>query len=134
MRAIESPRLHNSNRQDHIIPMRRILPFLMLTTVAACAFPQTRWEKDGVDDQMAMNDLGYCKTAARNEAFVTYPFGFGSPFYGIRREPWVWDNDRFYAESRLTSFCMRSKGYQLVTVQPPQAVQTSPPAPPAPDK
>jgi hypothetical protein len=49
--------------------MRGVLPFLMLTAVAACALPQTRWEKEGVDDQMAINDLGYCRMAARNEAF-----------------------------------------------------------------
>ncbi len=101
--------------------MRRILPFLMLAAISACALPDTHWEKQGVDYQMALNDLGYCKTAARQETFATYPFGYASPFYGLRREPWVWDNDRFYAESRLTSFCMHAKGYQLVTVQPPQA-------------
>jgi hypothetical protein len=114
--------------------MRRILPFLLLTAVAACALPQTRWEKDGVDEQLAIADLGYCRTAARNEAFATAPFGYASPFYGFHRAPgwWAWDNDRFYAESRLTSFCMRAKGYQLVTVQPPQTQppQTQPPASP----
>jgi hypothetical protein len=115
--------------------MRRVLPFLMLTAVAACALPQTRWEKEGVDDQMAMDDLGYCRIAARNEAFSTFPIGYNSPFYGysygFRRWPgWAWDNNRFYAENRLTSFCMEAKGYQLVTVQP--APQTQPPAAPTP--
>jgi hypothetical protein len=115
--------------------MRRILPFLMLTVVAACSLPQTRWEKDGADEKMAMGDLGYCRTAARNEAFATtsYPYGFGSPFYGFRRYPgsWAWDNDRYYAENRLTSFCMRAKGYELVTVQPPQPQTQPPQIPPA---
>ena len=112
--------------------MRRILPFLMLATVAACALPETRWEKEGADVALANNDLGYCRAAARNEAFATYPYGYASPFYGFRRAPgwWAWDNNRFYTENRLTSFCMHAKGYQLVTVQ--QTPQTQPPSPAAP--
>jgi hypothetical protein len=110
--------------------MRRILPFLMLTVVAACALPQQRWEKEGADEALTTNDLGYCRAAARNEAFATYPYGYGTPFYGFRRWP-NWNDDRFFAQTRLTSFCMRAKGYQLVTVQPPQA-SSGPPPPPAP--
>jgi hypothetical protein len=100
--------------------MRRVLPFLLLLAVAACNLPETRWEKEGVTDAMAMNDLNYCRKAARDEAFGAYPYGFDSPFYGFHR--WAtWDNDRYVAESRLTQFCMRAKGYQRVTVSPPQA-------------
>ena len=107
--------------------MRRILPFLLLATVAACAFPQTRWEKDGADEVLTANDLGYCRAAARNEAFSAYPYGFGSPFYGFNR--WAaWDDNRFLAESRLTQFCMRAKGYERVTVSPPQAATPAAPA------
>jgi len=110
--------------------MRRILPFLMLAGVAACSFPQTRWEKDGVTDQAAAADLVACRHAASQEAFATYPYPYGSPFFGYRRWPY-WEDNRFYAESRLTSFCMRSKGYALVTVKPPQAsTPTAPPPPP----
>ena len=101
--------------------MRRILPFLMLAGLSACALAQTRWEKDGADEALTAGDLGYCRQAARDEAFVASPYGFGSPFYGFRRWP-LWDNNRYYTESRLTQFCMRNKGYQLVTVSPPQAV------------
>ena len=57
--------------------MRRILPFLMLAALSACAFPQTRWEKDGADEALTVGDLNYCRKAARDEAFATYPFGFG---------------------------------------------------------
>jgi hypothetical protein len=100
--------------------MRKILSVLMLAMVAACALPQTRWEKDGADDTLTAGDLTYCRQAARNEAFQAYPFGFGSPFYGFRH--WAaWDDNRYYTESRLTDFCMRNKGYQLVTIPPPQA-------------
>ena len=101
--------------------MRRILPFLMLAALQACSFPETRWEKEGADHAMAMNDLAGCRKAARDEAFAAYPFGYplGSPFYGFQRSMW-WDDNRQYAESRLTQFCMRNMGYQLVTVSPPQ--------------
>lgn len=107
--------------------MRRILPFLLVATVAACTLPQTRWEKDGADDALAANDLGYCRKAARDEAFSAYPFGFGSPFYGFHR--WsAWNENRYLAESRLTQFCMHAKGYQLVTLSPPQAASPAAPA------
>ncbi len=100
---------------------------LLLATVAACTLPQTHWEKDGADEVLTANDLGYCRAAARNEAFIAYPYGFGTPFYGFQRWP-TWDNDRFLAESRLTQFCMRAKGYQRVTVAPPQATAQVAPA------
>lgn len=119
--------------------MRRILPLLLssllLAGVAACSFPQTRWEKDGVTDQAVTADLVACRHAAQQEAFATSPLPYSSPFFGYRR--WAyWEDNRFYAESRLTSFCMRSKGYDLVTMKPPQASPPpSPtPAPTTPDK
>jgi hypothetical protein len=107
--------------------MRRILPVLMLFAVAACGLPETRWEKDGADEKLTAGDLTYCRKAARDEAFQVSPFGYDSPFYGFHR--WTLLNDnRSYTESRLTDFCMHNKGYQLVTVPPPQA---TPPAAPA---
>jgi hypothetical protein len=107
--------------------MRRILPFLLVLAVAACALPETRWEKDGADEALSMNDLSYCRKAARDEAFSAYPFGFSSPFYGFHRWP-NWEDNRLLAESRLTQFCMRAKGYQLVTISPPQAAPSAVPA------
>ena len=110
--------------------MRQILPFLMLAALGACALPETRWEKDGADRAMAMTDLGSCRKAARDESLAAYPFGYplgfpassppSSPFYGVSGSLF-WDQNRVYAESRLTQFCMHNKGYQLVTVAPPQA-------------
>ena len=41
------------------------------------------------------------------------------------------DNDRFYAENRLTAFCMRTKGYEQVEVR--QAPQTQAPPAPSPE-
>ncbi len=106
--------------------MRRILPVLVLFAVAACGLPETRWEKEGADEKLTAGDLTYCRKAARDEAFRVDPFGTYSPYYGFRR--WALFNDnRQITESQLTDFCMRNKGYQLVTVTPPQA--TPPTAP-----
>ena len=100
--------------------MRRILPFLIALVATACALPESHWEKEGADLQMTANDLAYCRAAARNEAFAAYPFPYGSPFYGYPRGIHM-EDERFFAESRLTTFCMRNKGYQSVTLNPPQA-------------
>ena len=126
-------------RRDHITGMRKILPVLLLLAVAACGTP-ARWQKPGVSDEITEDDMKSCRQAAWQEAnryypFGYYPFGFGPPVWGGRRGNYMlWqmrqDNDRFYAENRLTSFCMRTKGYELVPVQ--QAPQTqAPQTPPA---
>lgn len=115
---------------DHITVMRRILPFLLLLVIPACSIPETRWEKTGVDEQATKSDLLACRQAAQQETFVAMPyygFGYGLGPYPGRFYRWnyFYESDRFYAQGRLTDFCMRNKGYQLVTIQPPQA---SPPA------
>jgi hypothetical protein len=122
--------------------MRKVPPLLLLALVSACAFPETRWEKAGVDEKVTANDLTDCRRAARREAFETWPyFTYGPPYWGFPYWGWgpsyrglpYWNrysSNQFYAESRLTDFCMRNKGYQLVTVTPPQ---TKAP-PPTPDK
>lgn len=118
---------------DHITVMRRILPSLILLAVSACAFPETRWEKPGADEKIAASDLSNCRRAAQQETFHAAPlygfgYGFGPPYWGFRH--WsFYESDRFYAEGRLTDFCMRNKGYELVTIKPPQ---TTPPAAPSP--
>ncbi|HEY6979887.1 hypothetical protein [Reyranella sp.] len=109
--------------------MRGILSLLLLFVLSACSIPETRWEKAGADEKAANSDLLTCRQAAQQETFATSPFygfgfGFGPPFGRFRH--WsFYDSDRFYTEGRLTDFCMRNKGYQLVTIQPPQ---TKPPA------
>jgi hypothetical protein len=117
--------------------MRKVLPVLLLLAVAACGTP-ARWEKPGVTDEVVASDMTACRQAAVQEAnrypFGYYPFGFGPPVWGGRRGNFMlWqmrqDNDRFYAENRLTAFCMRTKGYELVPVQP----QTQAPPPPSPE-
>jgi len=132
--------LHNSAIcGDHIIAMRRVLPVLLMLGVAACA-PPMRWERPGATDEMVSLDMTSCRQAAQQEAmrsysFGYYPFAFGPPVWGMRRNWMLWqmraDSDRFFAENRLTSFCMRNKGYEQVEVR--QAPETqAPQAPPSP--
>lgn len=113
---------------DHITAVRKVLSFGMLLALAACGSPM-RWDKAGTDEKATANDLSYCRRAAREEAFRAYPF-FGAPYPSHRW--WGWGGspgaDQFYAENRLTDFCMRNKGYALVPVQP----QTQPPPAPTP--
>ncbi|MBS0219328.1 MAG: hypothetical protein JSR91_01180 [Proteobacteria bacterium] len=115
--------------------MRKIPPFLLLLVLSACSIPETRWEKAGADEQATKSDLLTCRQAAQQETFISTPYyglgyGFG-PYPGrFHRWNYFYESDRLYAQGRLTDFCMRNKGYQLVTIQPPQ---TRPPAPtPAP--
>jgi hypothetical protein len=118
--------------------MRKVLPVLLMVGVTACA-DDMRWTKPGVSDEGATVDLGSCRHAAQIEANrYYYPWGWGGwPGWGWgfgRRSSLYWqmraDNDRFFAENRLTNFCMRTKGYELVRVQQPQ---TQPPPPPSPE-
>jgi hypothetical protein len=117
--------------------MRRIPPFLLLLAISGCSFPETRWEKAGADEKMAANDLTNCRRAAQQEAFQVSPYygvgyGFGPPSWRFRH--WgFYGSDPFYTEGRLTDFCMRNKGYELVTIQPPQTkpATQAPAAPPS---
>lgn len=123
--------------------MRKVLPVLLMLGVAACA-TDMRWQKPGISDEGATVDLNTCRRAAQLEANRYYtPWGWGGwPGWGWgfgRRSSLYWqmraDNERFFAENRLTSFCMRTKGYELVKVEKPQtpAPQPTPsPEPPLP--
>jgi hypothetical protein len=108
--------------------MRRVLSLLLTLSVAACG-PPLRWMKPGVDDQATTNDLTDCRRLARNEAMRDFPFYY--PWAFPLGRAYYWSSaelDRSYAESRLTSFCMRTKGYALVEVRP----ETTAPPPPSP--
>ena len=104
--------------------MRALLSVTLLLAVAACATP-TRWEKPGVSADMTASDAVDCRRAAVQEAFLYNPYGWPPPFWPYRRGYWLnWQqyqqSERFYAENRLTAFCMRSKGYELVQIPEPQ--------------
>ncbi len=106
--------------------MRKISPMIMLACIAACTYPDTRWEKPGADEKATANDAVACSRAAQQESFRIYPDGFGAPFFGSNRFN-RFDNDRVYSEVRLTDFCMRNKGYTLVMATSP--TDSPPPAP-----
>jgi hypothetical protein len=122
--------------------MRRVVPFLpLLLAVSACGF-DTRWVKPGASDEAVAADMTTCRRAAQQEANRYYPFGYypfaysgwghrGSVFWMTRA-----DDERFYAENRLTAFCMRTKGYEQVEVRKPQTEAPPPtsPEPPLPPK
>jgi hypothetical protein len=103
---------------DHITAMRKVVPVTllgaMLLAVAGCATPE-RWEKAGVSAAMTSTDAVECRRAANQEAFLYIP---SPPVpWPYRRLNWQYDQtERFYAENRLTAFCMRNKGYELVPI------------------
>jgi hypothetical protein len=109
--------------------MRGVLPFVLLSSLAlsACEQPPTRWEKPGADEKATADDLVTCRRAAQEEAFSEFPPTF--PRFVVFRRYAYYDDNRFYTETRLTDFCMRNKGYTLITIQPPK---TQPPASPPP--
>jgi hypothetical protein len=129
--------LHNSAiGADHITVMRRVVPFLLMLAVSACGTPM-RWDKPGATEPMVQADFSACRGAAQTEANrYYYPWGWGSPGWGWgfgRRSGLGWamraDDERFFTETRLTSFCMRTKGYEQVPMQP----QTHAPPPTSPE-
>jgi hypothetical protein len=143
--------------------MRRLLILAAVTSLTACASsPPRLWEKEGATPQTTTADLVECRRAARQEAFYeTSNLGFGGysrfgpiPYYAYRRGPyfgprpfyrrgpyfwgyWGAPDVEFNQQSRLSAFCMRNKGYELVTLPPaPGQVPTVAPGivpPSAPD-
>lgn len=119
--------------------MRKVLLSILLTPVAACALPETRWVKDGADDKAVAEDLKTCRRAAQIEAMREADAFPPAPYWGPPWPPWnppfyygsaAWPRtDRFYLENRLSDFCMRNKGYELVTL-PPAPKATTPEAAP----
>ena len=113
--------------------MRKVLPVLLAFALALSACASTmRWDKAGATDESTAADMTACRQAAIQEANRYSPWGFfGPPVWGGRRNWMMWqmsqDSERFYAENRLTAFCMRTKGYEQVRIQP----QTQVPPPPA---
>jgi hypothetical protein len=65
---------------------------------------------------------------AQKEAFRTVgPYSAGYPFYGpylYRSSRYEYESrlrqEQYFAEGRLTSFCMRNKGYERVVVETPK--------------
>ncbi|MBS0522259.1 MAG: hypothetical protein JSS04_01390 [Proteobacteria bacterium] len=120
--------------------MRRVVPFLLMLAVSACGTPM-RWDKPGATEQMVAADTTACRRAAQVEANRYYPFypwgwggwgGWGWGHHGGLMWQMRADDERFLAENRLTAFCMRTKGYEQVPVQP-QTQAPPPQQPPSPE-
>ena len=94
--------------------MRNVLPFALLLAVAGCNTP-ARWEKPGASVEMTSIAAVECRRAASQEAVLYIP---APPVISPnRRINWQYEqSERFYAENRLTAFCMRNKGYELVPI------------------
>ena len=85
----------------------------LLLTVAACGTP-SHWEKPGASAEMTSTDAVDCRRAAFQESFLSTPY-VTPPIYRLN---WLQmrEAERFYAENRLTAFCMRNKGYELMPI------------------
>jgi hypothetical protein len=118
----------------------RLLALLCLLALAACAGVPMVWTKPGLTQAQLSLDLEECRVSAWRESMIQRQ---EEEFYRQLRTPWpLWDprtrsywpysgygapwgpwssgmgafgmdNDPF-RESRLQSFCLRSKGYTLV--------------------
>jgi hypothetical protein len=97
-----------------------------------------QWVKRDAGPEQVRQDEVYCQREAWREAswraWFYRPFGptmirdaEGRPFlawpYSPFGDPF---GDRFMEESRLATFCMRAKGYELVPVKPADTIQPSP--------
>ncbi len=106
--------------------------------VAACAPMQ--WVKEDASPAELQADMAACRQAAWRESwFRSWHYrpitpllirdAMGRPFYlwphGPFYDPFY---DPFLEESRLTQFCMESKGYRLVPVGKEKPVETDEPA------
>lgn len=102
-----------------------LLGVAALLTLGACAQTATRWDKPQATAEAAAADLQDCRVQAQKEAFRSVgPYSAGYPFHGPPFfRGWRYDyearlrQEQYFAETRLTSFCMRNKGYERVVVE-----------------
>jgi hypothetical protein len=114
--------------------MTRVLSALLLLLATACT--PLYWVRPDTAPGQLEADLQYCQQQAWREA------GWRSSFYHRPFAPYVvhdlqgrrilvWPHssfydpfgDRFFEEARLTQFCMRARGYELV---PADKIQPTP--------
>jgi hypothetical protein len=114
--------------------MARVAVLLALLLAAAGCAP-LYWVRADTEPEQLERDMAQCRQQAWREAswrtWLYRPFGptviqdlNGRRFlvwpYGPFSDPF---GDRFFEEARLTDFCMRNKGYDLV---PADKIQPSP--------
>ena len=87
----------------------------LLLAVAGCGTP-ARWEKAGVSDaddgdrRHRLPPVGLTGVVLCPTPYTTPPGPIGSSGCSSAT------SERFYAENRLTAFCMRNKGYELMPI------------------
>lgn len=101
----------------------------LLAFLAAGCTPM-QWVRQDAAPQQINQDVAQCQQEAWREArwrgFLHRPFGptLIHDLHGRRLFAWPHSplgdpfGDEFMEESRLTHFCMRAKGYELVPVEP----------------
>lgn len=96
------------------------MPFILVSSVAACLSTPMRWERPGTPH--AARDESECRAEARQQAVDELPYGNGPPLNGFTSDvsmlQWKMaiDNDRAYLEDDLTHACMHQRGFVLVPV------------------
>ena len=103
---------------------------LLLLFLSACT--PVQWVRQDTSAEQFSQDAAQCQRDAWREAqfrsFLYRPFG-PVLLHDGRGRPFFWSHspfgdpfgDRFMEESRLTHFCLRAKGYDLVPVEPKKA-------------
>lgn len=99
-----------------------------LAGLTACT--SMAWVRPDATPEQVQQDLAHCDEEAWREAAWRSSFwqplgpvwvrdAWGRPFY-LPYDPFIRSpfDDRFFEEHRLSDFCMRAKGYRLVTIQP----------------
>ena len=108
--------------------MRTLLLPVAVLALTACTPMQ--WMRDGAvpAPEALEQDASTCRQHAWREAqyraWAYRPFGpftmrdaSGRRFIGWPYGPYPFGGDPFFEEARLTDFCMRAKGYELVPVE-----------------
>jgi hypothetical protein len=79
--------------------------------------------------QQAWREAQYRAWAYRPVAPIVTRDPFGRRFVGWPYSPYAYPfGDPFFDEARLTDFCMRAKGYELVPVEKAEPAAQKPPA------
>jgi hypothetical protein len=104
--------------------------FALAAMLACAACGPTRWDRPDTTAQAAEADLADCRRSAQQETQRDaaryaigpgYPLWRGSPYDDVRwraeYDQWSF-NQRIYLRNRLVAYCMHTKGYERVPVQP----------------
>ncbi|HEY2396090.1 MAG TPA: hypothetical protein VGH81_08965 [Rudaea sp.] len=98
--------------------MRGLILLVLLLLMAAVACTPVQWARKDTTPEQFGQDLGYCRQEAwleaqwRSSLFLNR---YVVPFSAFGGGPF---GNAYIDESRLTAFCMRAKGYELVPLKP----------------